>query len=78
MKTIKALLLLMMLYPLLLSAQKYTVSGYVMDASSSETMISATIYDEINQCGTATNAYGFYTLTLPEGESRLRVSYVGY
>ena len=78
MKTIKALLLLMMLYPLLLSAQKYTVSGYVMDASSSETMISATIYDEINQCGTATNAYGFYTLTLPEGESRLCFSYVGY
>ena len=49
-----------------------------MDASSSETMISATVYDEVNQRGTATNPYGFYTLTLPEGDCRLRFSYVGY
>ena len=77
MKTIKTLLLLLFLCPMLLSAQKYTVSGYVMDASSSETMISATVYDEVHQRGTATNSYGFYTLTLPEGESRLRFSYVG-
>ena len=76
MKTIKTLLLL--LCPIFLFAQKYTVSGYVMDASSSETMISATVYDEVHQRGTATNPYGFYTLTLPEGNCRLRFSYVGY
>ncbi|MBR5188799.1 MAG: carboxypeptidase-like regulatory domain-containing protein, partial [Paludibacteraceae bacterium] len=78
MKTVKSLLLLFVLCPMFLFAQKYTVSGYVMDASSSETMISATVYDEINQRGTATNPYGFYTITLPKGESRLRFSYVGY
>ncbi|MBR5238052.1 MAG: TonB-dependent receptor [Paludibacteraceae bacterium] len=78
MKTINSLLLLLLLCPMFLFAQKYTVRGYVMDASSSETMISATVYDEINQRGTATNPYGFYTITLPKGENRLRFSYVGY
>ena len=59
-------------------AQKRTISGYVMDAASKETLIGATIFDKNSGKGCATNNYGFYTLTLEQGEVNLQVSYVGY
>lgn len=59
-------------------ARQYTVSGYVSDSVSSETMISAAVYDTVSVRGTVTNTYGFYSLTLPEGKCVLRFSYVGY
>ena len=61
-----------------LSAQSYTISGTIRDDASSETLISATIYDMLSGKGTLTNAQGRYSLTLPQGEVRLRISYVGY
>ena len=61
-----------------LSAQRYTISGYVTDAVAEETMIGATVYDHGSGSGTVTNTYGFYSLTLPEGEVELTASYVGY
>ena len=59
-------------------AQKRTLSGYVMDAASKETLIGATIIDKNSGKGCATNNYGFYTLTLDQGAVELQVSYVGY
>ena len=59
-------------------AQKRTISGYVMDAASKETLIGATIIDKNTGKGCATNSYGFYTLTLDQGTVDLQVSYVGY
>ena len=59
-------------------AQKRTISGYVMDAASKETLIGATVVDKNTGKGCATNSYGFYTLTLDQGEVNLQVSYVGY
>jgi hypothetical protein len=59
-------------------AQKRTLSGYVMDAASKETLIGATVFDRNSGKGCATNTYGFYTLTLDAGEVDLMVSYVGY
>ena len=59
-------------------AQKRTISGYVMDAASKETLIGATVFDKNSGKGCATNNYGFYTLTLDPGEVNLQVSYVGY
>ena len=59
-------------------AQKRTISGYVMDAASKETLIGATIFDKNSGKGCATNNYGFYTHTLNQGEVDLQVSYVGY
>ena len=60
------------------SAQKRTLSGYVMDADSKETLIGATVFDKNTGKGCATNNYGFYTLTLDQGQVELQVSYVGY
>lgn len=59
-------------------AQRRTISGYVMDAASKETLIGATIVDKNSGKGCATNSYGFYTLTLDQGQVELQVSYVGY
>ncbi|MDR2921270.1 MAG: TonB-dependent receptor [Tannerella sp.] len=58
--------------------QKVTVSGYITDSESSEILIGANIYDRISGMGTATNEFGFYSLTLPSGEVDLRFSYTGY
>lgn len=41
-----------------ISAQHYTISGYVTDAAAEETMIGATLYDHVHGNGTVTNAYG--------------------
>ena len=60
-----------------LSAQ--TVSGVVTDRQSGETLIGATVVDKRSGKGVLSNAYGFYSLTMPKGDSvSLRVSYVGY
>ncbi len=59
-------------------AQRRTISGYVMDAASKETLIGATIFDKNSGKGCATNSYGFYTLTLNQGQVDLQISYVGY
>lgn len=58
--------------------QTHTVSGYLTDAKSGETLINATIVDVKSQKGTVTNSYGFYSLTLPESQVDLNYSYVGF
>ena len=57
--------------------RSHTVSGFVRDADG-ETLINATVYDHTTGQGTMTNAYGFFSLTLPEGQHRLRYSYIGF
>lgn len=59
------------------NARSHTLSGYVRDANG-ETLINATVYDLTTRQGTMTNAYGFYSLTLPEGSHDLRCSYIGF
>ena len=63
----------------LLSAQeKYTISGYVKDKLSGESLISASIYEPDLMLGTISNNYGFYSLTLPKGKRKIAFSYLGY
>lgn len=57
--------------------KRYTISGYVRDASGEE-LIGANVYMEEPSVGTVTNIYGFFSLTLPEGSYRLNCSYLGY
>lgn len=62
-----------------LGQDKVTLSGYVKDATSGETLIGATIYDKANRSmGGISNVYGFYSLTLPSGNYTLTASYLGY
>ena len=58
--------------------ESFTMSGYIMDEESSETLIGATVYCAALGIGTVSNEYGFYSLTMPKGEYELTFSYVGY
>lgn len=59
-------------------SRRFTISGYLTDGASSETLIGANILESRQHQGTTTNPYGFYSITLPEGEVRLSFSYLGF
>ena len=60
------------------ASQTATVYGFATAAQSGETLIGATISLSANKTYTTiTNAYGFYSLTVPAGEYVLNASYVG-
>ncbi|MBO4525665.1 MAG: TonB-dependent receptor, partial [Bacteroidales bacterium] len=67
---------LLCLQPAAAFAQRATVSGYITDLQTGETLIGAGVIE--GGKGAVTNAYGFYTLTLPKGHHSLTFSYVGY
>ncbi|MGZ6540108.1 MAG: carboxypeptidase-like regulatory domain-containing protein, partial [Bacteroidia bacterium] len=58
--------------------KKYTISGYVKDASNGEYSIGANVYIKELLKGGNTNQYGFYSITVEEGSYTLIASYVGY
>ncbi|MCB2379927.1 TonB-dependent receptor [Hymenobacter sp. BT635] len=59
---------------------KLTISGYVRDQATGENLIGVAVMNPTTGQGTATNNYGFYSLTLPVSADsvRLFVSYLGY
>ncbi len=59
-------------------AQQVVLSGIVRDAGSGETLIGAVVSVEPGRQAASTNAYGFYSLTLPEGKHQVTFSYIGY
>jgi hypothetical protein len=68
----------LMLLSISVCAQNYTISGYITDEGSGETLINASVFDANSKKGNVSNVYGFYSLTLPEGQVNLQYSYVGY
>jgi len=59
--------------------QNFTVSGTVKDSGNGEDLIGALVgIAEMPGTGTATNSYGFYSLTLPAGEYTLQFKSLGY
>lgn len=72
------ILLLFLLLPGLLWAQKSTISGYVKEAASGEGLIGASVYVKELKTGNVTNTYGFYSLTLPLGKYTLVFSSAGF
>jgi len=59
-------------------AQKHTISGYVGDRKTQEKLIGAVVYDAKTKANTTTNAYGFFSLTIPDDSVRLVISYIGF
>lgn len=57
---------------------KHTVSGTVSDASTGEELIGATVYIKELGSGTTTNTYGFYSLTVADGDYELVAQFIGY
>ena len=57
---------------------KFTISGYVRNNENGENLIGTRVYIKELSKGVLTNTYGFYSLTLPEGNYLLTVSNIGY
>lgn len=75
----RLLLPVLMLLPFLTAAQnKITLSGYVRDASSNESLIGATIYIAGPNLGGATNTFGFYSVSVQPGRYLVTVNAGGY
>ncbi|SDF13911.1 Outer membrane receptor for ferrienterochelin and colicins [Mucilaginibacter pineti] len=68
-------ILLLLIGQVALAQSKYTLSGTITNKANGETLIGATIRSGAS--GTATNAYGFYSLTMAKGEQQLSISAVG-
>lgn len=60
------------------STRRYTISGFITDKVSGERIIGANVYETVGFKGTTTNQFGFYSITLPAGEVKLRISFLGY
>ena len=62
-----------------MSAENYSITGYVRDTASGEALIGANVFVEGTSIGSATNKNGFYKIDdLKEGNYSLKVSYIGY
>lgn len=56
----------------------FTISGQVLDADTKEPLIGAAIVVKGTTIGTAADVDGKFTMEIPDGNSMLQVSYVGY
>lgn len=74
----RALCLLLVAMSLDSMAQRFTINGYIKDATNGESLIGATLLVVGLNSGTTTNEYGYYSLTLDRGDYLLRYHYVGY
>ena len=76
---IKLFLLLLIMVPFFVKAQnRFTVSGFIKDSLNGETLIGASIAVQGKTKGISSNQYGFYSITLEEGEYIFISSYIGY
>ena len=58
---------------------KWTVSGTIKDKRNGESMIGAIVrVTELKATGASANEFGFYSLSLPEGNYTLVLEYLGY
>lgn len=58
--------------------QKFTLNGYVRDASDGEELIGVTVLIKELSSGVISNSYGFYSVTLASGTYTVRYSFIGY
>ncbi len=56
----------------------YNLFGFVKEDMSKEPMIDATIIDLNNQKIIVSNSFGYYSLSLREGNHRIKISYSGF
>ena len=67
----KFLLSLILLIPTLLWSQRMTVSGYIYEKGSLETLPGVIVYEPLSQTTATSNSYGFYSLTFPQTEGSM-------
>ncbi len=71
--------LLLLVHGYNLNAQSFTISGYIEDEITGESLIGVNIFNQDNTIeGATTNEYGFYSLTLPSSIYNIKTTYLGY
>lgn len=60
------------------SQEKHTISGTISDAKNNETLIGVNINLKGTNYFAITNEYGFYSITVPNGNYQMIISYVGF
>ncbi|MFN4082106.1 MAG: TonB-dependent receptor [Bacteroidia bacterium] len=78
MKNFLALLVISFSTQYLFAQTNFSISGYVKDSANGETLIGATVRTDDGKTGTATNVYGFYSLSLKPGKHKITYSFVGF
>ncbi|MDP4183674.1 MAG: TonB-dependent receptor [Bacteroidota bacterium] len=58
--------------------RRHVISGYLKDHSNGEALIGANIYIKEMNTGTASNSYGFYSITVPDSQGSIVFSCIGY
>ena len=71
-------LFLLLNFNFIYTQNSFTISGYVQDNSNNELIIGASVIVKELQIGTVTNNYGFFSLTLVEGEYDLIFQSLGF
>ena len=71
-------LLLILNFNLIFTQKSFTISGYIQDSDSKELIIGASVIVQELKIGTITNSYGFFSLTLNEGNYNLNFQNLGY
>ena len=70
-------LFFLLIYSSLFAQNTYTISGYVQEEATGETLIGVNIFDQATLTGTISNEYGFYSITLDEGDYNIIYSFIG-
>ncbi|HAO45927.1 MAG TPA: TonB-dependent receptor, partial [Chitinophagaceae bacterium] len=72
-------IIILFLCPVTSFAQtRHTISGYIRDSLNGETLIGATVSVKGQSKGISSNQYGFFSITLEDGNYSLICTYIGY
>jgi outer membrane receptor for ferrienterochelin and colicin len=71
-------LLLLLILPCSLLAQRFTLSGFVTDKASGERLKGVSVLLPGKNLGSTSNSYGFFSITLPVDSIDVLVSFSGY
>lgn len=72
------LLFFLLISSISFAQNRYILSGTITDQNTNETLIGVTVSVKEANINTITNEYGFYSVSVPEGEYTLEVSYIGF
>ena len=74
----KILSLLLCIWAVSGFSQRVTLSGTITDSRNNETLIGVNVSIPELKTGVTTNEYGFYSITVPQGNYAVQVSFIGY
>jgi hypothetical protein len=72
------LLFSVLLCGMVCAQNRYTINGYVRDSATGETIIGASVTVNSLSKTITTNQYGYYSITLEEGDYTLSVTHISY